>query len=148
MIMLPRSPNLPLVTEARSAAAVSRFIARVNAHDLTGIGLLIPRNGMMVDSLGFAFLGWEQVTAAWRSLLRAIPSYRIEADSIIPDGSVIAVHGRSSGELIDGTSRKGVIRFTLPATWYVAVRGSWITQWYLCFDSDVARHTMPEPFAL
>jgi SnoaL-like protein len=137
MIMLPRTPHRPRYSP--SAEVVRRFVARVNAHDLAGIGLLIPTDAAMIDSLGFQFVGWDQVTAAWRSLLRAIPSYKIEADSIVSEGPVVAVRGWSIGTWIDDASRDRVFRLIVPATWYATVRGPWIAEWRACVDSALVQ---------
>jgi ketosteroid isomerase-like protein len=62
-------------------AALQKFVARINAHDPTGIIALCTVDHVFIDSLGSRLLGRERVEQAWTGYFALFPDYRIEVES-------------------------------------------------------------------
>ncbi|MBN6037786.1 nuclear transport factor 2 family protein [Amycolatopsis sp. 195334CR] len=72
-----------------------QFNARINAHDLTGLGRLMSDDHRFVDTDGNVVAGKRACLEAWSGFFVAFPEYRNVFESVTTDGARISITGHS-----------------------------------------------------
>ena len=70
-------------------ATLKKFVARINAHDPSGIIALCTIDHVFIDSLGSRLSGHEQLAQRWRRYFSLFPDYCIEVESAISRGTLL-----------------------------------------------------------
>ena len=113
---------------------VKAFIAAINGGDASLLSSLMTEDHTFVDSAGRAESGRKNMTDGWKQYFRMFPDYRIEAQSILQDGNLVAVFGSASGTY---NGRRGLVpenRIEMPAAWKGVVENGKIKFWQVYAD--------------
>ena len=114
--------------------AVLAFNAAINARDVTALDRLMTDDHALIDSVGRAIAGREEVLRAWRGFFDAYPDYRNIWSDVQPIGRVVIATGRSScatEPLLDG-----------PAIWAAKTRGERVSEWRIYEDTAANRRRL------
>jgi ketosteroid isomerase-like protein len=123
---------------------VRAFIAAINGRDSRQIAGLMTENHTFVDSLGRMESGREQMTAGWDEYFRLFPDYRIEVETLLAQGQIVAVFGSASGTY---NGKRGLVpenRIEMPAAWRAVVQEGKVKHWQVYADWTVGTRTMAE----
>src|SRR5438105_14690107 len=77
-------------------ATLKKFVARINAHDPSGIIALCTTDHVFIDSLGSKLSGHEQLEQGWSGYFSVFPDYCIEAQSALSRGTLLLACGIAS----------------------------------------------------
>jgi ketosteroid isomerase-like protein len=91
------------VTAARAAATAARHFALIDSGDISGMAHLFTRDAVYLRPGYPPFRGREEI-ARFYATLRPIRSGEHELESVVADGSQLAVRGAFSGVLHSGES--------------------------------------------
>ena len=119
---------------SKEIEVVRAFIAAINQGDVSRLSALMTDDHTFTDSGGTTHSGREPMTAGWKDYLRMFPDFRIEVDSILQDGSLIAVFGSTSATY---NGRRGLVpenRVGGPAAWRATVEGGKVKYWQVYTD--------------
>src|SRR5207237_10232223 len=70
-------------------ATLKKFVARINAHDPSGIIALCTTDHVFIDSLGSKLSGHKQLEQSCSGYFSLFPDYCIEVESAIPSGTLL-----------------------------------------------------------
>jgi ketosteroid isomerase-like protein len=111
-------------------ATLERFLARINAHDPTGIAALCTADHVFIDSLGSRLSGHERLEEAWAGYLSLFSDYRIEVETIASQDTIVLACGFASA-----THAASKESWRIPAAWRAIVRNGQIAQWQVYADN-------------
>jgi ketosteroid isomerase-like protein len=77
-------------------ATLTKFVARINAHDPSGIIALCTTDHVFIDSLGSKLSGLKQLEQGWSGYFSLFPDYCIEVESAISRGTLLLACGFAS----------------------------------------------------
>ena len=77
-------------------ATLKKFVARINAHDPSGIIALCTTDHVFIDSLGSKLSGHKQLEQGWSGYFSLFPDYCIEVESAISRGTLLLACGFAS----------------------------------------------------
>src|SRR5207247_8248732 len=86
--------DMPSSTDAE--ATLKKFVARINAHDPSGIIALCTTDHVFIDSLGSKLSGHKQLEEGWSGYFSLFPDYCIEVESAISRGTLLLACGFAS----------------------------------------------------
>ncbi len=115
---------------SETLAVLQKFIARINAHDPTGIAALCTADHVFIDSLGSRLSGRERLEQAWAGYFALFPNYRIEVESAASQDTLALACGFASAT--HAASRK---TWRIPAAWRAIVRDGQIAEWQVYADN-------------
>jgi ketosteroid isomerase-like protein len=122
-----------------AVAALQKFVARINAHDPTGIVALCTADHAFTDSLGSRLSGSEQLEEAWAGYFALFPDYRIEVQSAASCEMLVLACGFASAT--HAASRK---TWRIPAAWRAIVREGQIAEWQVYADNKPVYELLSE----
>jgi ketosteroid isomerase-like protein len=128
-----------MVHASETVAALQKFVARINAHDPTGIVALCTANHVFTDSLGSRLSGREQLEEAWAGYFALFPDYRIEVESAASCEMLVLACGFASAT--HAASRK---TWRIPAAWRAIVREGRIAEWQVYADNKPVYELLSE----
>ena len=114
----------------QAIAALEKFVARINAHDPSGIIPLCTADHVFTDSLGSTLSGRERLKEAWAGYFSIFPDYRIEVESAASQGTLVLACGFASVTHV--ASQK---TWRIPAAWRAIVREGQIAEWQVYADN-------------
>ena len=122
-----------LAPEPGPAAVVSRFNEHINRRDLDGLGDLMTEDHAFIDTEGAAVSGRTACPGAWQGFFAGFPDYRNTFESVVVDGRVVTVAGRSdcSDPVLAG-----------PALWQAVVVDGRVAQWRVYEDTRDNRRVL------
>jgi len=100
-------------------ATLKKFVARINAHDLSGIIALCTIDHVFIDSLGSKLSGHKQLEQGWSGYFSLFPDYCIEVESAISRGTLLLACGFASA-----THAPSQTPWRIPAAWRARVNYS------------------------
>jgi limonene-1,2-epoxide hydrolase len=115
-------------------AVVKAFIAAINEGNAYKLSKLMTKDHTFIDSGGKIVAGCDNMTKAWDEYFRMFPDYRIEVQSILRDGNLVAVFGSGSGTY---NGKRGLVpenRIEMPAAWRAVVEDGRIKVWQVYAD--------------
>jgi ketosteroid isomerase-like protein len=122
-----------------AVAALQKFVARINAHDPTGIVALCTADHVFTDSLGSRLSGREQLEEAWAGYFSLFSDYRIEVESAVAQDTLVLACGFASAT--HAASRK---TWRIPAAWRAIVREGQIAEWQVYADNKPVYELLSE----
>lgn len=128
-----------MVHSTEAVAALQKFVARINAHDLSGIAALCTADHVFIDSLGSRLSGPERLEQAWAGYFALFPDYRIEVESAASQDTLALACGFASAT--HSTSRK---TWRIPAAWRAIVRDGQIAEWQVYADNKPVYELLSE----
>ena len=120
------------MSQESAEAIVRAFVARINAHDSSGLLALCAPDHVFIDSLGTRLSGAPQLEQAWDKYFSFFPDYRIEVDTIVSAGPVVLMSGRASATFSgSGTS------WRIPAAWRAVIANEHVAEWQVYADNKL-----------
>lgn len=107
------------------------FVDAINRQDLAGLGKLMSKNHMFVDSLGVLVEGRDNMLAGWGDYLRMVPDYMVSIEETYTSGPVVVMLGVARGN-----------NWHTPAAWRATVQNGQVTEWRIYGDSAALRKLM------
>jgi ketosteroid isomerase-like protein len=105
-----------------------RWVAAINAHDVSTIASLMAPDFVFVDSLGNEVVGATKMTSGWQGYFAMCPDYRIRVRDVAPMADAMLLAGEAGGT-IDGTS------WRIPAAWKIVIRDSRVLEFRVFADN-------------
>jgi len=124
---------------------VHGFIARINAHNITGLAALMTPDHRFIDSLGAVMEGRETMRDGWRQYFNMVPDYHIDIKRSFVDGSEAALLGSAGGTFSRDGQLSAVDAWQTPAAWRAVVRDGRIAEWQVYADNEPLRQRMRSP---
>lgn len=110
------------------------FIARINAHDVDGLGELMSDDHTFIDAHGNEVCGKEKMIAGWRGYFEWFPDYYIEVTDVLEDSEpTVAMFGFAGGSFKGKQSES----WRLPAAWKAMVKDGRVTLWQVFADTKI-----------
>jgi ketosteroid isomerase-like protein len=128
-----------MVHPSEAMAPLRKFIARINAHDPTGIVAICTADHVFTDSLGSRLSGREKLEEAWAGYFALFPDYRIEVESAASCEMLVLACGFASAT--HAASRK---TWRIPAAWRAIVREGQIAEWQVYADNKPVYELLSE----
>jgi ketosteroid isomerase-like protein len=110
------------------AETLKRWLAAINAHDVTALAELMAPHFQFVDSLGNRVNGAKSMESGWRAYFAMCPDYWISVDHTMSEGDTTLAAGEAGGT-IDGES------WRTPAAWKAVIRDGTIVEWHVFADN-------------
>ena len=120
--------------ESKEISIVRDFIAAINQGNAAQLSNLMTVDHTFVDSQGTIDSGRENMMKGWKEYFRMFPDYKVEIQSILQDGNLVAAFGSASGTY---NGRRGLVpenRIEMPAAWRVIVENGKIKVWQVYAD--------------
>ena len=111
-------------------ATLKKFVARINAHDPSGIIALCTADHVFIDSLGSKLSGHKQLEQGWSGYFSLFPDYRIEVEAAASQNTVVLACGFASAT--HAASKKS---WRILAAWRAIVKGGQIAEWQVYADN-------------
>lgn len=105
-----------------------RWVAAINAHDVSALAALMAANHTFVDSLGNRVDGARSMEAGWQGYFTMCPDYWIRVDQALAEGDTLLSAGEAGGT-IDGES------WRIPAAWKAVIRDGRVVEWRVYADN-------------
>ncbi|MEK0336727.1 MAG: nuclear transport factor 2 family protein [Nitrosopumilus sp.] len=83
--------------DSKEIAVVRDFITAINQGNASQLSSLMTEDHTFVDSRGKVESGRENMITGWKDYFRMFPDYRIDIDTIIQDGNLVAFFGSAFG---------------------------------------------------
>ncbi len=116
--------------KADAEGVVREYIARINAHDASGIMALCAADHVFIDSLGSRLSDRTQLENGWRAYFAMFPDYSIEIDGMASaEGLVLACGVAAGTHALSGAA------WRIPAAWRAKVIGSRLVEWQVYADN-------------
>jgi ketosteroid isomerase-like protein len=115
-------------------SVVKAFMAAISGRDIAAMSALMTEDHTFIDSAGTVTTGREVMAAGWEGYFRMFPGYRIQAETILADGPIVAVFGRACGTY---NGKRGLVpanRIEMPAAWKAVVERGKIKLWQVYAD--------------
>ena len=109
------------------------FIARINAHDVEGLGALMSDGHTFIDAHGNQVSGKEKMIAGWRGYFEWFPDYYIEVTDVFEDEDKLALFGFAGGTF----KNKEGESWRLPAAWKAIVKDGRVSLWQVYADTKI-----------
>jgi len=119
-----------------------RFVERINAADLEGMGALMSPRHRLVDSLGDEIAGREKVLKAWKWYFRMVPEYRIDMSERFSRGPVVVLLGTARGAIPRRGKSSAGAGWSTPAVWRARIIGGQVAVWSVYADNEPIRRLM------
>jgi ketosteroid isomerase-like protein len=119
-----------MANSADAEATLKKFVARINAHDPSGIIALCTTDHVFIDSLGSKLSGHKQLEQGWSGYFSLFPDYRIEVESTVAQDTLVLACGFASAT--HATSQK---TWRIPAAWRARVADGHIAEWQIYADN-------------
>jgi ketosteroid isomerase-like protein len=120
--------------DSKEIAIVRDFIAAINQGNASQLSSLMTEDHTFVDSGGKAESGCDNMTKGWEEYFRMFPDYRMEVQSILQDGDLVAAFGSASGTY---NGKRGLVpenKIGMPAAWKAIVENGKIKLWQVYAD--------------
>ena len=118
------------VQATQAIAVMEKLVARINAHDPSGIIALCTADHVFTDSLGSTLSGRERLKEAWAGYFSLFPDYRIEIQSAVAQDTLVLACGFASA-----THAASQETWRIPAAWRARVADGHIVEWQVYADN-------------
>jgi ketosteroid isomerase-like protein len=117
------------------------FVSRINAHDVDGLCSLMTDDHAFVDALDNRVVGRSTMQGGWRAYFSMVPDYWVKIDTVLQEGSTVALFGRAGGSYsADSDSPKQ--QWHVPAAWLAEVKDDRVAVWRVYTDNLPLRQLM------
>ena len=123
----------------QAIAALEKLVARINAHDPSGIIALCTVDHVFTDSLGSTLSGREGLKEAWAGYFSLFPDYCIEVQSAVTEDALVLACGFASA-----THAQSAKTWRIPAAWRAIVREEKIAEWQVYADNKPVYELLAE----
>lgn len=120
------------------------FVARINTHDVAGLGDLMTGDHSFVDALDVRTTGRTAVLEGWRFYFAAVPDYRIRVETVFENGRTVALFGRAGGTYAPCGPEGDAGSWEVPAAWMAEVRRDCVAVWRVFADNLPLRQLMAQ----
>ena len=120
--------------ESREIAAVRAFVGAINKGDVAELSGLMTEDHTFIDSGGTVESGRDTMTKGWQKYLQMFPDYKVEIESVLQEGDLVAAFGSASGTY---NGRRGLVpenKIEMPAAWRAIVEDGKIKVWQVYAD--------------
>ena len=125
-----------------SLDVATKYVDRINAHDVQGMIDLMTPDHVFVDSLG-ARSARPGIEDGWRQYLSMVPDYAIRIDRTMSDGETVVLIGEAGGTYVPAGGRAmAKNRWSTPSVWVAKSRGRRISEWRIFADNEPIRAKM------
>ena len=115
---------------------VNEFVAAINARDVKRLAQLMTQDHTFVDATGAVHAGRDTVLAGWKTFFETFAKYKIEVETLLAQGGVVAAFGWAIGSA-QADARTGRSKsWRIPAAWKAVVKKSAIAEWQVCCDVE------------
>jgi ketosteroid isomerase-like protein len=114
----------------QAIAALEKLVARINAHDPSGIIALCTADHVFSDRLGSTLSGRERLKEAWAGYFSLFPDYCIEVESTVAQDTLVLACGFASA-----THAPSQTTWRIPAAWRARVEDERIAEWQVYADN-------------
>jgi ketosteroid isomerase-like protein len=115
-------------------AVCQAFIRAINGHSIDDLRAFMSDDHVFVDPQDRSVSGRDAMLTAWVAYFGMFPDYRIEADTIISSGGIVAIFGHASGTFSGKRGPVPEARITMPAAWRATVSEGKIKVWQVYAD--------------
>jgi limonene-1,2-epoxide hydrolase len=120
------------------------FVARINEHDLEGLGQLMTEDHVCIDACDNHLSGRATVCAAWKQYFAMIPDYWVKVDIVLHQDHIVALFGRAGGTYATNGSPGHGGRWDIPTAWQAEIRDTRVASWQVYADNLPMRRLMGE----
>ena len=113
-----------------TTTAVREYIARINAHDASGIVALCTPDHVFIDSLGSRLSGHTRLEQGWHGYFALFPDYRIEIHGMASAEDLVLACGLASGTHADSGAA-----WRIPSAWRAKVINGQVAEWQVYADN-------------
>ena len=120
--------------QTKEISIVKDFIAAIKQVDVSQLSKLMTEDHTFIDSQGTIDNNREHMMKGWKEYFHMFPDYKIEIQSILQDGSLVAAFGFASGTY---NGKRGLVaenRIEMPAAWKAKVENGKIKVWQVYAD--------------
>jgi ketosteroid isomerase-like protein len=117
----------------------SRFIERINTHDLDGMAALIASDHRLIDSMGAELHGRDRVREGWRQYFVMVPDYSVEVVRSFSDGAEVVLLGVARGTYTADGTLHPTNAWSTPAAWRALIRDGLVAEWQIYADNEPIR---------
>ncbi len=118
---------------------VFAFIHAINQHSIGQLTKLMAEKHTLVDSLGTAISGRDEVRNAWIGYFYLVPDFHISQTIVFENGNEFAVFGKAEGTCRIADSVDPSNHWSIPAAWRAVARDGQIVLWQIYADNDPVR---------
>jgi len=120
--------------QSSEIAVVRAFVAAINQGDTAKLSELMTEDHTFVDSAGTVDSDRDSMSKGWEEYFRMFPDYRVDVESILQDGDLVAAFGSAFGTY---NGKRGLVpanRIEMPAAWRAIVENGKIKVWQVYAD--------------
>lgn len=120
--------------ESREITTVRAFVGAINKGDVAELSGLMTEDHTFIDSGGTVESGRDTMTKGWQKYLQMFPDYKVEIESVLQEGDLVAAFGSASGTY---NGRRGLVpenKIEMPAAWRAIVEDGKIKVWQVYAD--------------
>ncbi len=120
--------------EPNELEVVKAFIVAINQGNISQLSGLMTEDHTFIDTGGNVVSGRDKMIDGWKSYFRMFPDYRIDIESILHNGSLVAIFGSAFGTYNGnrGLVMENIIK--MPAAWKAIVEHGRIKHWQVYAD--------------
>jgi len=120
--------------EPNELEVVKAFIVAINQGNISRLSGLMTEDHTFIDTGGNVVSGRDKMIDGWKSYFRMFPDYRIDIESILHNGSLVAIFGSAFGTYNGnrGLVMENIIK--MPAAWKAIVEHGRIKHWQVYAD--------------
>ena len=115
---------------SKEVETVKAFIQAINTRNIDSLGSLMADDHSFVDGNGRVTIGKDILLASWPQYFKMFPDYRIDIETVLGEGSLIAVFGQTTATYQGQTDNK----VAGPAAWRVEVIDGKVKTWQVYAD--------------
>ena len=101
---------------------VRKYIEAINSHNIQAMRNLMTLDHTFIDAEGKEMKGREKILDGWPGYYDMFPDYKIKVESIIEEGSIVAVFGSTFATYNGKTGMKPENEICEPAAWKAIVK--------------------------
>ena len=113
---------------------VRKYIEAINSHNIQAMRNLMTLDHTFIDAEGKEMKGREKILDGWPAYYDMFPDFKIKIESIIEDGSIVAVFGSTFATYNGKTGMKPENKICEPAAWKAVVKNQKLASWQVYTD--------------
>ena len=113
---------------------VRKYIEAINSHNIQAMRNLMTLDHTFIDAEGKDMKGREKILDGWPEYYDMFPDYKVKVESIIEDGSIVAVFGSTYATYNGKTGMKSENKICEPAAWKAVVKNQKLASWQVYTD--------------
>jgi ketosteroid isomerase-like protein len=118
-----------------SKQVVLDFVERINSRDVEGLVSLMSEEHKFIDGLGSEVHGKSAMRAGWTEYYKLFPDYRVEIETILEGGEIVALFGKASATFA-GSGSVQDRSWRIPAAWRAIVKNGFVSEWQVYADYE------------